>query len=263
MGKIQIPKMIHCCWFGGNKMSDDIIHCIESWKKQMPEYAFILWNEDRFDINSHLFVQEAFQAKKWAFVSDYVRLYALYTQGGIYLDTDVFVKKSFNDFLDHGFFTAVEYHQKQAKNGVHLLNKDGSLKNKNEMVINGIQLQAAIMGGVQGHPFFKSCMDWYQGKHFILEDGSYANKAISPDIFAYVATQYGFRYKNEFQKLNHNMVIYPNTVFAGSLAQETEESYAVHRCEASWRNKRYMLFWKLRKNNFLRMLFGKKKLKKL
>ncbi|MDR1760462.1 MAG: glycosyl transferase [Fibrobacter sp.] len=262
---MSIPKIIHYCWLSGNEMPENIVECIDSWKEKMPEYELVLWNKNKFDITSVPFVEEACKAKKWAFAADYIRMYAIYTEGGIYLDTDVYVKKSFNDFLDNGFFTAVEYHEKQAKNGIHLLNEDGSLKDKNndEILTNGIQLQAAVMGGVKGHPFLKSCMDWYHNKHFILEDGSYFDKMISPDIFAHVAAEYGFRYKNELQKLKNNMVIYPNNIFAGSLAQETEESYAVHRCEASWRSKWYIILWKLRKNNFLRALFGKKKLKKL
>ncbi|MDR0305506.1 MAG: hypothetical protein LBI42_01580 [Chitinispirillales bacterium] len=265
MTKTSIPKIIHYCWLSGDKIPDNAVKCIDSWKKHMPEYELVLWDSNKFDINSHMFVKEACLAKKWAFASDYVRLYALYTEGGIYLDIDVYIKKSLNCFLNNGFFTGVEYHEGQAKQVLHLLNEDGTLKEKTnmEMLTNGIQIQAAIMGSVKGHPFLKSCMNWYNSKRFILEDGSYFDKIISPDIYAHVALEYGFRYKNELQKIKNNMTVYPNAVFAGSLAQETDESYAVHRCEASWRSKRYMIVWKLKKNNFLRAIFGKKKLEKI
>jgi hypothetical protein len=261
---VNIPKTIHYCWLSGDKMSNDMKICVDSWKKHMPEYAFVLWDMNKFDISSHVFVKEACRVKKWAFASDYIRLYALYTEGGVYLDTDVYVKKSFNDFLGNGFFTGIEYHEGFAKNGAHLLNEDGSLKNKNsgEIFTHGIQMQAAILGGVKGHPFLKDCLDWYNGKHFILDDGAYYDKLISPYIYAHVATEYGFRYKNELQELKNNMTVYPTSVFAGSLSQSEENTYAVHRCDGTWRSTRYKILWRLKKNWFLRMLFGKKKLEK-
>ena len=259
---MSIPKNIHYCWLSGEKMPDNLIKCMDSWKKHMPEYKLVLWDMNKFDTDSHTFVREACQVKKWAFASDYIRLYALYTEGGIYLDTDVYVKKSFDGFLENGFFTGVEYHEEAVQKGIRLLNEDGTLKNKNDEDIyaHGIQIQAAILGGVKGHPFLKACLDWYDGKHFILEDGSYSDKLISPNIYAHIAINYGFRYKNELQELKENITVYPNAIFAGSLVQDGKDTYAVHRCEGAWRSKRYRLIWKLRKNNFLRMMFGKKKI---
>jgi hypothetical protein len=258
----DIPKTIHYCWLSGEDMPGDAIECMESWKKHMPGYDLVLWDMNKFDINSHPFVKEACLAKKWAFASDYIRLYALYTEGGVYMDTDVFVKKSFDDFLGNGFFSGIEYHEGFAKKGIHKLNDDGTLKNEyaGEIFTHGIQIQAAIMGSVKGHPFLKSCMDWYDGKRFIWED---FNKLISPNIYAHIATKYGFRYKNELQRLKDGITIYPNTVFAGSLIQSGKDSYAVHRCDGAWRNSRYKFFWKLQKNNFVRIILGKKKLEKL
>ena len=145
-----------------------------------------------------------------------------------------------------------------------MLNADGTLKDeyKGQMFTYGIQIQAAVMGGVKGHPFLKSCLDWYDGKHFILENGSFADKLISPFIYAHVAAKYGFRYKNELQKLEYGMVVYPNTIFAGNWSQAGKDTYAIHYCDGAWRNNRYKMIRKLRTNNFLRMLFGKKKLEK-
>jgi len=261
---MNIPKVIHYCWLSGEKMPDDAVKCINSWKKHMPEYNLVLWDANKFDINSHPFVKEACQVKQWAPASDYIRLYALYTEGGIYLDTDVYVKKSFDGFLENGFFTSVEYHEGFVKEWTHLLNDDGTLKNDKDIFTHGIQLQAAIMGGVKGHPFLKSCMDWFNDKHFILEDGTYFNKKIiSPHIYAHVAQEYGFRYKNELQKLTHNMTIYPNCVFPGGLSHITEESCAVHICRGEWRGFWPKLMLNLTRNNFIRKLLGKKKLEKI
>jgi mannosyltransferase OCH1-like enzyme len=99
----MIPKKIHYCWLSGEKMPEDAISCMKSWQKMMPEYELVLWDTNRFDVNSVPFVAEAVSVKKWAFAADYIRLYALYTEGGIYLDTDVFVRKSFTNLLDCGF----------------------------------------------------------------------------------------------------------------------------------------------------------------
>ncbi len=262
MDKICIPKTIHYCWLSGEKLPPDAVECMDSWKRQMPEYTLVLWDMNKFDINSHPFVKDACSAKKWAFASDYIRLYALYTEGGIYLDTDVFVKKSFNEFLENDFFSGVEYHENRVKTGNHLLNDDGTLKDKNDddIFAYGIQMQAAVMGSAKGHPFVKSCLDWYNDKHFDLDVWTRSEKFISPCIYAHVAMEYGFRYKNELQRLNCGMTVYPNTIFAGSMAQTGADTYAVHRCLGGWRSDRYRLLLKLRKNSFLRMIFGKKKL---
>lgn len=96
----MIPKIIHYCWFGRGKMPELAERCIASWKKHLPEYQYILWNEDNFDITSVPYVKEAYEARKFAFVTDYVRLYALYHFGGVYMDTDVEVLKPLDRFLD-------------------------------------------------------------------------------------------------------------------------------------------------------------------
>lgn len=264
MFETKIPKKIHYVWLGGKEMPELIVKCMNSWKTAMPEYELVLWDENKFDINSSTVVKEACEAGKWAFASDYIRLYALYTEGGIYFDTDVFVKRSFNDFLDHDFFSAVEYHEKYVKHGAHMLNADGTMKDeyKGTIFTHGIQIQAAIMGGVKGHPFLKSCLDWYEGKHFSAKDWADGNQLLSPYIYAHVAEAYGFKYKNELQKLSHGMTIYPSSVFAGHRIQIEEDTYAVHYCDGSWRNFREKIKFKLRTNNFLRMLLGKKKIPK-
>ena len=97
----MIPKVIHYCWFGKNPLPDDAKKCIESWKKYCPDYEIIEWNESNYDITKNKYMESAYKEKKWAFVSDYARVDVIYQYGGIYLDTDVEVKKSFNDLLDN------------------------------------------------------------------------------------------------------------------------------------------------------------------
>lgn len=100
----MIPKVMHYCWFGMNEMPESIIKCIDSWKKYCPDYTLQLWTEDNFDVNSHPYIQEAYKAKKWAFVSDLARLLIIYNNGGVYLDTDVELISSLDSVLVNTFF---------------------------------------------------------------------------------------------------------------------------------------------------------------
>jgi mannosyltransferase OCH1-like enzyme len=246
-------------------MPNTTLSCIETWKKYLPEYEFVLWDKNKFDVDSVVFTQEACSVKKWAFAADYIRLYAIFTEGGIYFDSDVYVKRSFDDFLHNEFFTSLEYHKDTAieQNAYELLDDDGTLKNAKERIFTrGIGIQAAILGGVKGHPFLKSCLDWYNGKHFILPDGTYYNKIISPAIYADRAIDYGFRYKDELQELKNGMTIYPSYIFAGGINEAKEESYAIHCCNGSWRDRpkesiATKIKRKLSRNNFLRKISGK------
>ena len=115
----RIPKVIHYCWFGGNPLPELVQNCINSWKKYCPDYEIIQWDESNFDISSNQYVAEAYAARKWAFVSDYVRLYALYHNGGIYLDTDVEVLKPLDCFLNEEAFTGT------GRSGIEVSGEEG------------------------------------------------------------------------------------------------------------------------------------------
>lgn len=109
----MIPKVIHYCWLSGDPFPSNIKACMDSWKKVMPDYEWKVWNTENFDVNSVPYVREAFEKRKWAFAADYIRMYALYTEGGIYLDSDVKILKPFDDFLSYSFFSSLEYHPSQ------------------------------------------------------------------------------------------------------------------------------------------------------
>ncbi|WP_162502572.1 glycosyltransferase family 32 protein [Treponema endosymbiont of Eucomonympha sp.] len=266
----MIPKKLHYCWLSGETIPERTKECMETWQKIMPEYELVLWDKSKFDIDTVPFVSEAVSVKKWACAADYIRLYALYTEGGIYLDTDVLVKKTFNDLLKCDFFTSLEYHNHSNETKSYaqeLLNEDGTLKEPfiEKPFTRGIGIQAAVLAGVKGHPYLQDCLDWYKGKHFILPDGSYYMKVIAPAIYADVAIKYGFRYSDEWQSLPHNMVIYPSAIFAGSMGESVQESYAIHCCHGSWRDRPPMslsqkIKQKFRKNKTLRKFLGKKPL---
>ena len=101
----MIPKKIHYCWFGHGEMPKLAKKCIKSWNKYCPDYEIKEWNEDNFDIDKYPYVREAYDNRKFAFVTDVVRLYAIYTEGGIYMDTDVEVLKPLDPFLKHIAFS--------------------------------------------------------------------------------------------------------------------------------------------------------------
>lgn len=111
----MIPKIIHYCWFGPNPIPKKTRKCIDSWKKFFPDFDFMFWNETNSPLDSS-FVKEAIKQKKWAFVADYVRTWALYTYGGIYFDTDVLVIKSFKDLMQEKVFLAYEQEEKKYVN---------------------------------------------------------------------------------------------------------------------------------------------------
>lgn len=100
----MIPKKIHYCWLSNDPYPEKIEKCINSWKEKLPDYEIIKWDLNRFPLEKSLWVKQAYEARKYAFAADYIRLYALATEGGIYLDSDVEVLKSFDDLLDFPYF---------------------------------------------------------------------------------------------------------------------------------------------------------------
>lgn len=234
----MIPKVIHYCWLSDEPFPEKIQMCMDSWRKVMPDYELKLWSTRNFDIEGSVpYVKEAFAQRKWAFVADYIRLYALYTDGGIYLDSDVKVLKRFDDFLQHPFFTSLEYHPFMIERDQSLKDLDAEGHRIVDHYISGIELQAAVMGAEKGNPFVKQVLDWYQDKHFLKPDGTMGLDVIAPQIFARVAEQYGFVYKDMDQRLANGMMIYRSEIFAGNRREVTPASYAIHYCENSW-NKR-------------------------
>jgi hypothetical protein len=161
----------------------------------------------------------------------------VYSEGGIYLDSDVRVNRRFDDVLGHHFFTSVEYHPNiVAQHDMSaFVNADGSRRDPSAAV-PGIGLQAAIFGGVAGNPLLGDCLDYYRDRHFILPDGQFDTAIIAPGVYAAQAEKYGFRYRDEKQELDGDMVVFPSEVFAGHRNQETPASVAVHLGVGSWKD---------------------------
>ncbi len=138
----MIPKVIHYCWFGGNKKPDIVIRCIESWKRFCPNWEIHEWNETNLDVLSVPYMKEAYEKKKWAFVSDVARLLIIYQYGGVYLDTDVELLDSIESWINNEAFYIFE---------------------SNRNIATGLGL-----GASKGHGSVKAMLDYYEGKHFVI-----------------------------------------------------------------------------------------------
>ncbi|WP_178988999.1 glycosyltransferase [Winogradskyella schleiferi] len=214
----MIPKKIHYCWFGSQPMSQTIQECIESWKKHLPDFELILWNESNSDLR-HPFAQQALKDKKWAFVSDYVRLKVLSEQGGVYLDTDMLLLKDFSELLDQPCFVGLE---------------------------SKTYISCGVIGAEKGHSYILNCLKYYDTVD-VLKPVNYKNLII-PKIFTSVfkktyqtealeAKPYSdilildvqafYAYPNPDSKLRRKENDY--------LIYVTEASYAVHLWARSWK----------------------------
>ncbi len=231
----MIPKVIHYCWFSGDPYPRKIKKCIASWKRHLPDYKFRLWTaKDLESIDLPAYAKEALAHKKWAFVADYVRMYALLTEGGVYLDSDVLVLKPLDSFLNHNFFSAIEFHQIQAdRDGAwDMIDADG--RRIKPGFVSGIMIQAAVMGAERGCPFAREVLDWYTDQSFVGPDGNLNMNVVSPEIYAYVAEKRGFLYKDEDQELDGGVHIYPSSHIAGNRHEVTPMTHAIHYCAHSW-----------------------------
>jgi hypothetical protein len=184
---------------------------MQSWEKHLQGYKFIEWNEENFDLNQNLYVKQAYEAGKYAFVSDYARLHALYTHGGIYLDTDVEVLRSLDRFLVHDAFSGFE---------------------------DDRFLQSGTMGAVKGHPWIKELMDYYEGRSFLRDDGT-PDQTTNTAVMTEICSRKGLVLNGQYQVLSNGVVFYPRTYFSpydyvngGNYI--TEESYTIHHFAKSW-----------------------------
>lgn len=239
----MIPKVIHYCWLSKDPLPTEAQECIKSWKKHMPDWTIKHWGMDEFDVQSIPFVAEAVAARKWAFAADYIRVYALYTEGGVYFDSDVLVRKNLDFVLENRAFSAVEFFPQLAETAINegLIDKDGN-KLQPEAKVHGIQIQAAILGAEKGHPFFKECLDYYNGRHFTTEaDGIPREDQISPIVMAGIAEKYGFKYLDSEQDLAEGFKLYTSALFCSQPYLMKPEAVAVHCCNASWRYSQSLL----------------------
>jgi len=207
----MIPKIIHYCWLSGEEYPETIEKCINSWKEILVDYEFVLWDTNRFDITSNEYVRQAYEAKKYAFASDYIRLFALYNYGGIYLDSDIIVYKKFDDLLNNKAFCGFE-------------NEEG--------------VTAWLLASEKGNPLFKELLEHYDNRQFYFPNGTYDT---TPNVFPVTNTlkKHGLKLNNQEQKLDF-ITIYPRTYFCPMIPYGdyedcySERTYAQHLFNGGW-----------------------------
>lgn len=240
---MSIPKIIHLMWFSGDEYPKNIQECIDSWKRMLPDFEIEVWDYQKaFQLNIQ-YVMEALQYKKWAFAADVVRLYALYIRGGVYMDSDVFIKRRFDKFMYGKVNLFQEYHTNFP---IHeCIDEEG-----NRIIsehVKGVGIQAAFMIAEPGNPFIKGLLDVYKQMHFEMEKTGKlrGERLLAPSTYAIYAEDYGYRYIDEEQHLKGNIIVYPSRYVAGNEAEQTPDSFAVHRCEHSWYD--YTILQKIKK----------------
>lgn len=232
----MIPRIIHYCWLSDEPIPTNLQKCMDSWRKYCPEYEIIKWDTNRFDVHSVPLVEQAFTERKWAYAADYIRLYALYNMGGVYLDSDVMLFNNIDELLDDRFVSGVEYHpkKKDKRNNIGYIDKNGR-RIKDRIKVFGIGIQAAFITSVPGHPLLKDCMDYYM--KVSLED-LLDNHYTAPTVLAYHAEKYGYRYLDTEQHLEGGIHLYPTRLLS-HFDQYTSESIAVHFSAGSWVKKNF------------------------
>lgn len=224
----MIPKIIHYCWFGGNPLPKDATKYIASWKKYFPDYEIKEWNESNFNVNCCPYVKQAFEEKKYAFVSDYVRFYVLYHYGGIYFDTDVEVIRNMDHIINTGNFMGFE--------------KSLATKSTNKKGKLGVNPGLGI-GATQGLSFYKEVLELYETKSsFCMSEGTVV------DYTTDILRKHGFLELHQIQKIA-DINIYTADYFCPmdsttGIVTKTENTVSIHHYSCSWMNHN-TLSWKL------------------
>lgn len=213
--KVMIPKIIHYCWFGKGQMPRLAKKCIESWKRFLPDYELKEWNEYNFNIEEWDFAKEAYENRKYAFVADVVRMYALYHYGGIYLDTDVEVLKPFDNFLHCTAFCGFE---------------------------DDNYVATCVIGSEKGGTWAKDQLDYYRHEHFIKKDNTLDTTTNVKLITEYML-RHGLLQNNTRQEFKGLITIYPRDFFCPKSYIDIEEHFsnntaAVHHFAGSWLSRK-------------------------
>lgn len=205
----MIPKKIHYVWVGGNPIPKQFQAYINKWSELMPEWEIIRHDETSFDISSSLFCKQAFEAKRWAFVSDYIRVKVLYEQGGIYLDTDEDMQQPLDCFVNHKAFFGME---------------------------NGNTLQAGVFGCEPKNEIIGQILKYYDSIDYIV-NGKQNNTVIGSHFFHVIQSFYpSIQLKEEIQEIGSGIFIYPSVYFCPDIRKPLKDSntYTIHRYAATW-----------------------------
>ncbi|MBQ6226492.1 MAG: glycosyl transferase [Bacteroidaceae bacterium] len=227
----MIPRIIHYCWLSGDPFPKDIAICLESWKEYLKEYELWLWGkkpkdnlglnivEKSIDLNSVVWCKQAFDEGKYAFAADYIRLYAVYNYGGVYLDSDVMMYKPFDDLLNLPYFLG--------EDAVHCF-------------------EPAIFGAEKGCQWVKDVLDWYEGRLFTNSDGTTGQCGLPVVFHDVLCAKYKFELskKGAYSYKDDVIRIFPKEYFNSRnyiKPIQTKESYCSHHFVGSWLKKKHKL----------------------
>lgn len=208
---MMIPKIIHYCWFGRGEMPKIIKKCMKSWKKYCPDWQIVRWDEDSFDINSTLWTKQAYEAKKYAFVADYVRLKALSEMGGVYMDTDQELIKPLDPFMDKEMFVGF---------------------------MSDINISAGVIGSEPKHSVVMQMLDYYRNRSFVKENGEVDLKP-NTKWMTDIMVERGLVINDEYQVLD-GVHVYPRTYFCPTSCVSIEDyrskdTVSLHHWAMTWR----------------------------
>lgn len=224
----MIPKKIHYCWLSKDEIPEKIQNYINSWKRLLPDYELIKWDLTKFPLEKNIWVRQAYENKKYAFAADYIRIYALYMEGGIYLDSDVEVVRSFDDLLNLPYFICKE---------------------------NSPQgLEAATIGSEKGVMWLKKCLEYYDGKSFIGEDGETNTKVLPAIIYKQINENFKIKYIDrveEFDYSSDTVCVLSSDYFSPKnyvtkKILVTPNTYSIHHFAGSWQplwKKLLLIIW--------------------
>ena len=254
----MIPKKIHYCWLSGDPFPELIEKCIASWKVYLPDYEFILWDTNRFPIDDNTWVKQAFETKKYAFAADYIRLYAIYNEGGIYLDTDIEIVKSFDPLLRLPYFIGSE----------------------GEQII-----EAGVFGAKKGATWLSDCLEHYKDRSFIKEDGSFDTLTLPRIMMQQIQKNHSIsEMKNpvvaelSYHAEDTELQMFPEDFFCAKnhgtgVIEKTKNTFSIHHFAMSWLPKKRTFLPNLKRKlmsffgvgfiNGIIRIFGLRKLKKV
>lgn len=213
---MSIPKIIHYCWFGRGEIPEQDMRCIESWKEFCPDYEIIQWNEDNYDVTQVPYMQEAYEAHKWAFVSDYARIDLVCRYGGIYMDTDVELLKSLDNLLDCTGYAGVE--------------------SDSACVAFGLGF-----GAEKGSAILKELCDYYRTLHFQHDDGT-LDLTPNPIIVTEYLKKKGYRFEQGEINSMGEFTVFPEEyfcpqAFSTGKIKITKNTYSIHHYHTSWQTE--------------------------
>lgn len=217
----MIPKIIHFCWLSDDKYPDVIEKCMASWHKKLPDYEFILWDTNRFNLEDSTWVKQAFESKKYAFAADYIRLFAVFNYGGIYMDTDIEVLKKFDDLLPMPYFVGSE--------------GEGNI-------------EAGVFGAEKGCKWIGDCLDYYTEKSFINSDGTFNITTLPRIMMSQISkTKKIIEISNsDISNLKFDdskLLMFSEDYFCAKnqgtgIIKTTQNTYSIHHFAMSWVSKK-------------------------